>query len=895
MLQSRQPLQAEGLDGAIIDANRALSQAGPVFWVTFYGVALILAIVLGTSLMISNIRDHEIRRTEKELESMVRLLSKQFDSHIENLEAVPKSVAKHLSSASSTPQQFSELAGSESFHRFLREKTSDSGDFAGVNVFDSDGHFLNSSERWPVPTLTLSDRKYFRTFKTEPNSPPVLIQLVESRLSKGRTIVIARKVSSPNGTFLGMVTRSISPERFEAFFSTILVPDSALALLHRDGSLLARYPQFDEAAALRLFESPLMAQAFTDGYATLNSESLVDGQLDLASARSLEHYPIYVVATKMSSAALAGWRRETQTLMLAALLAAIVVVGMLVAIVRFLKEQHRRLDIAVNNMSQGLLLYDASERLVLHNQQYLDMFRLSPDIVKPGRTLRDIIQHRKDTGTLSGDVDEYCERIKESSKSGIASLVKTLDGRWMQVVNKAVAGGGWVSTIADVTEQRRSEERSIRLASYDTLTELPNRALLRSHLALELENCSPSNQVAVLFLDMDEFKAVNDTLGHQIGDELLKSVARNLKSRCAAPNEFVARLGGDEFALVVSGVSTEDQILNVVQRIYQAIRCTHQCSSHQLAVDTSIGIAVAPAQGSTCDEILQNADLAMYDAKSSGKRTYRFFEAELEKKAKERRQLETDLRKALETGSIEVNYQPILDLQTNQIVGCEALARWTHPERGYVSPAEFIPVAEQSGLIEQLGEYVLRAACAEAANWPSTTKVAVNVSPVQFKSETFALKVVAALGQSGLPPHRLEIEITEAVLIGDDQTALTILHELKAIGVRVALDDFGTGYSSLSYLRRFPFDKIKIDRSFINDLTEEDSSSAIVRAVVTMAAEHRMVTTAEGVETVEQRKILRDLNCSEMQGFLFSRPRPGPEIAKMMAGDQSDQLARVAQ
>ena len=238
-----------------------------------------------------------------------------------------------------------------------------------------------------------------------------------------------------------MVTRSISPERFESFFSTVLLPDSALALLHRDGSLLARYPQIDEATAKRFFDSPLVAQASADGYATLHIEGLVDGQLDLASARSLEHYPIYVVATRMSSAALAGWRRETQTLVLAALLAAIVVVVMLVSIVRYLKEQHRRLDIAVNNMSQGLLLFDASERLVLHNQQYLDMFRLSPEIVKPGRKLREIIQHRKDTGTLTGDVDEYCETIRESSKSGLMSLIETLDGRWMQIVNKAVDGG----------------------------------------------------------------------------------------------------------------------------------------------------------------------------------------------------------------------------------------------------------------------------------------------------------------------------------------------------------------------------------------------------------------------------------------------------------------------
>ena len=885
MSATRSSHQAYGLDGAIISASRALAQSGPVFWVTFYGVILIMAIVLGTSLTISSVRDHEISRNGKELESTVRLLSHQFDEHIVNFEAVPRSVAIYLASKSSNSKRFNDLASSEEFHRFLREKTSDQGDFAGVNVFDSEGRFLNSLERWPVPSLTLSDRKYFRTFKTDPNSPPVLIQLVESRISKGDTIVIARKVSSSEGAFLGMVTRSISPERFQSFFSTILLPDSALALLHRDGSLLASYPPFDQERMRDLQDSPFLTQVFTDGYANAS-----EGPLDLASARSLQHYPIYIIATRTSSAALASWRRQTQTLNVAALLAAIVVVGMLAAIIRYLKEQHRRLDIAVNNMSQGLLLFDASERLVLRNQQYVDMFGISPEVVKPGCKLREIIQLRKDTGTLSGDVDDYCATVRESSKSGLTSLVETLDGRWMQVVNKAVKGGGWVSTIADVTEQRRNEDRAIRLASYDTLTGLPNRAQLRSHLSVELEKCSPDNQVAVLFLDMDEFKSVNDSLGHLIGDELLKSVSSSLQD-CAGPNEFLARLGGDEFALVVSGINNESQVLNVVQRIYQAVRRTHQCLSHQLPVDTSIGIAVAPSDGLTCDEILQNADLAMYDAKSSGKRTYRFFEAELEKKAKDRRQLEADLRKALDAGSIDVHYQPILDLQTNEIVGCEALARWTHPERGYVSPADFIPVAEQSGLIEQLGEYVLRAACSEAATWPGATKVAVNVSPAQFKSESFALKVVAALAQSGLSSGRLEIEITEAVLIGDDQTALMILHELKAIGVRVALDDFGTGYSSLSYLRRFPFDKIKIDRSFINDLIGEDSSSAIVRAVVTMATEHKMVTTAEGVETIEQRKILQDLNCSEMQGFLFSRARPGAEIAKMMAGNQDERLA----
>jgi EAL domain-containing protein (putative c-di-GMP-specific phosphodiesterase class I) len=283
----------------------------------------------------------------------------------------------------------------------------------------------------------------------------------------------------------------------------------------------------------------------------------------------------------------------------------------------------------------------------------------------------------------------------------------------------------------------------------------------------------------------------------------------------------------------------------------------------------------------------------MYEAKSSGRRTCRFFEAGMEKKAKERRLLETDLRTAIEAEQIEVYYQPMVDLHHNRIVGCEALARWNHAERGFVSPADFIPVAEQSGPIDQLGDYVLRKACTEAAGWSDNIKLAVNVSPVQFKSGLLALKVVSALAESGLSARRLELEITEAVLIGDDEAALKILHELRAIGVRVALDDFGTGYSSLSYLRRFPFDKIKIDRSFISNLTQEGGSSSIVRAVVAMASEHKMVTIAEGVETEEQRNILRQLRCEEMQGFLFSPARSSQDIRKLLHENAVEKLGYV--
>jgi diguanylate cyclase (GGDEF)-like protein len=384
----------------------------------------------------------------------------------------------------------------------------------------------------------------------------------------------------------------------------------------------------------------------------------------------------------------------------------------------------------------------------------------------------------------------------------------------------------------------------------------------------------------VLYVDIDEFKSVNDPLGHMIGDELLKALAVRLRG-CVGEGDFVARLGGDEFAIVRTAVKTPDDVSELVTRVLDAIREPSECLGHRLTTDASIGIALAPQHGSDFDQILKNADLAMYAAKAAGRRTYRFFEPDMDVQVQARRKLEMDLRQAISDRALEVYYQPCVSLGDNRITGCEALLRWRHFERGMISPAEFIPIAEETGLINQLGEWVLTTACAEATTWPDDVRLAVNVSPVQLRSGTLALKIVAALAASGLPASRLELEITEAVLIRDDEAALAILHQLRAIGVRIALDDFGTGYSSLSYLQRFPFDKIKIDRCFVNDIAEPDGSSSIVQAVVNIAAARRMTTTAEGVETQQQLELLRALGCAEMQGYLFSPAKPAADIKQL--------------
>jgi diguanylate cyclase (GGDEF)-like protein len=549
---------------------------------------------------------------------------------------------------------------------------------------------------------------------------------------------------------------------------------------------------------------------------------------------------------------------------------------------RELRAQNVRFDIAINNMTQGLLLFDCAERLIVCNQCYLTIYGLSPDAVKPGISLRDLVTHRKQIGSFDGDVDEYCNELSRSMQEGKTSHheTETPDGRTILIVNKPVASGGWVATHEDITERRRAEKQIRHLAHYDALTDLPNRALFHERLREELAHAAPNRQLALLYIDIDEFKSVNDTLGHQAGDELLQSVAASL-CREAGPNEFIARLGGDEFAIMQTDIKSQAEIIHLVKRVFNAIRAPFECLDHQVTSDASVGVAVAPQHGTDLDQILKNADLAMYAAKAAGRRTWRFFEPAMDARVKARRMLELDMRQALLDGAFEVYYQPCVSLADNAITGCEALLRWRHPERGMISPADFIPVAEETGLINELGEWVLNTACKDAMTWPGDFKLAVNVSPVQFKSGSLPLKIAAALAASRLPARRLELEITEAVLIRDDDAALAILHQLRAIGVRIALDDFGTGYSSLSYLQRFPFDKIKIDRCFVNDLATQGGSS-IVQAVVNIAAARHMMTLAEGVETSEQRESLRALGCSEMQGFLFSRPVPATEIMRLL-------------
>ncbi|TYO64263.1 EAL domain-containing protein [Bradyrhizobium hipponense] len=540
-----------------------------------------------------------------------------------------------------------------------------------------------------------------------------------------------------------------------------------------------------------------------------------------------------------------------------------------------------RLDAALTHMSQGLCLYDREGGLQVVNRRFCEIFDISPELVLPGMTFEDVLRlsvaagnHGSQTvADLLAEAEEFLTRRK-----GGSYLQQLSGNRVVSIAHRATTDGGWLISCEDVTEQQRAQSQIAFMARHDALTKLPNRSLFAERIEQAVAEAGRGAGFAVFCVDLDNFKQINDTLGHPVGDGLLCAVAARL-SACVREGDTVARLGGDEFALIQSEVRNADDAAHLARRVVEHVGAPYELNGHRVIVGCSVGISMAPGDGTTREKLLKNADMALYRSKMDGRGTWRFFEPAMDASLQSRRALETDLRAAMDKNEFDLFYQPIYDLRMDRISGFEALLRWRHPERGLVPPDQFIPVAEEIGLITPLGEWVLNRACAQAASWPNELKIAVNVSATQFRDPRLAAVIANALEVSALPPHRLELEITESVLLGNSAETIATLHELKARGLRIALDDFGTGYSSLSYLRSFPFDKLKIDQSFVRDVTAKKGSKLIVRAITRLGKSLGMTTTAEGVETIEQLNQMKAEGCNEAQGYLFSRPVPATELA----------------
>ena len=555
-----------------------------------------------------------------------------------------------------------------------------------------------------------------------------------------------------------------------------------------------------------------------------------------------------------------------------------------------LKDQEAKLtatnvsfDAALSNMSQGLCLYDAHNRLKVVNRRFCEIYGLPVDRIHAGLGLPEVLALQIAAGCHPGRTitQLLAEQIGFASQGQSGDYHQELrGGRVVAIAHRPMADGGWVATYEDITERRQSEERIAFMARHDALTGLPNRILFGEQVEEAIAAAGREGGFAVLSLDLDRFKGVNDTLGHQVGDELLCAVSLRLEN-CLREADIVARLGGDEFVILQRRVERPETAALLARRLIEQLSVPYDISGNRISIGASIGISLAPGDGLGVDKLLKSADVALYRAKDEGRGAWRFFEAEMDSRLQARRTLELDLRDALERDEFEIFYQPLIDLKLDRVSGFEALLRWRHPTRGLVSPAEFIPLAEELGLIVPIGAWVLRRACLQARDWPAHVTLAVNVSAMQFKGSALIETVQEALIGAALPARRLELEITESVMLADGVATLAILHGLKGLGIRIAMDDFGTGYSSLSYLRSFPFDKIKIDQSFVRDLREE-GSGPIVRAIRTLADCLSMRTTAEGVETYDQLKWLRDEGCHEVQGYYFSRPVPAAETAGLV-------------
>jgi diguanylate cyclase (GGDEF)-like protein len=697
-------------------------------------------------------------------------------------------------------------------------------------------------------------------------------------------IAVSRRLAKPDGSFAGFVVALLDQSYFLGIYHSLDVgPRGAVAMLGRGGGVFAREPPIN-AARPSVGRRPLSEHLRISEAGAYETVSAIDQSPRIVGYKAVSIPPVIVLVSYHRGDRLRAWYQHLATFGPGALFVIVIILlgtGVLMWQTGSLARKNRILEVTLENMAHGLCMFDGEQRLIVCNARYNKMYGLGPGDMHPGTPLRAILEARVVAGSSPEAAQDYIEtRIAEVTRNEPYCAVNELrDGRVIQVTHQPIDGGGWVAIHQDITDSRRDEERVAFMARHDLLTGLANRTNFMEKLeeaGVRLRRREES--FTVFMLDLDRFKNVNDSLGHPAGDALLKATADRLKASLRETN-VVARLGGDEFAIIQAGEPDQrGAAVELAKRIIALISAPYEINGNTVSIGTSIGVALASAESIDPDTLMKQADLALYRSKSDGRNGYCFFDERMTVDADARRQLESDLRDAVSRNEIDVHYQPILHVKTRKLFGFEALARWRHPVKGYIPPMEFIPLAEETGLIVPLGELVLRKACAAATSWPSEMKVAVNISAVQFAKSDLLQVVTRTLEATGLPAQRLELEITETALLENEAGALATLQQLKGLGISISLDDFGTGYSSLRYLTTFPIDKIKIDKSFTQNITHRADCAAVVSSVLALGSGLDVATVAEGVETSQQFDILRASGVKYVQGYLFGAPCPAAEL-----------------
>ncbi|MDR3464038.1 MAG: EAL domain-containing protein [Beijerinckiaceae bacterium] len=888
------------LDFSQARSERLLVAAGAV--VSFIVIASIALFIVAN-------RESELKDSARELGQLALALSQATERGFESAEVIQNSMIDRMRTAGVTSSaDLARLMKTSEIHDLMKEKISNVPIVDALAIVDANGKLVNYSRSWPIPDVTINDREYFKIFVGNRGLDTFIGEPVRNRGNGVWTIYLAKRINGPDGGFVGLVLAAMKVSYFESVFSSFGMPGGYITLLHPNGAPLARYPHVDE----EFNQSHANLPIFEGNRGLAKTGTFIGdraGTRRMLAFSAMQNFSTIVTVSKSLAAILADWWRLSQILCAAAVvivsLIATTVAGLLramgqqrlsaeadkarlateleLATQQAISQQAGHFEVALNHMLHGMSMFDADGNLIVCNRRYAELYALPPDLMRRGTSWRAISAHL--TATFGCRAIDWKKAIADhnaltAADSELTYMRDLNNGRIIFIRYRMTEDGGRVAVHEDITERRKTEARLTHMARHDTLTGLPNRYVFQEHMDKSLARTGLGEAFAVLCIDLDHFKDINDLLGHAIGDMLLREVAARLSSVVDAA-DTVARIGGDEFAIVQSSISKPCDPGRLASRIVERLCEPFEIDGHKIDIGASVGIACAPRDDQDGPRLLSKADIALYHAKSAGRRGFRFFESDMDAALQARRNLELDLRQALQKEEFELYFQPLVDARTREITSFEALLRWNHPSLGLVMPADFIALAEETGIIVPLGEWVVRAACREATTWPDTIRVSVNVSAIQFRPGTLVGIVGAILDETGLAPGRLELEITESVLLHEESAHLAVLHQLRGLGAKIVMDDFGTGYSSLNYLRVFPFDKIKIDRSFIQNL-DQPSANAIVCAVAQLGKMLGIRMTAEGIETEVQLAEIVELGFAEGQGYLFSRPVPAGAAQAML-------------